>query len=79
MTNKDAFYEFARGLTVGLGIFGVAVLFIAVITPSEPTPEKRFEVVDRYKQCDVVRYTDSSTRWNYFLDCSAKQSLSGVK
>ena len=70
MTNKEAFKEFARGFTVGLGIFGVFVLFIAMITPNDPTPAKKFEVVDTYKGCDVVRYTDPSTRWNYFLDCS---------
>jgi hypothetical protein len=70
MTDKEAFYEFARGFTVGLGIIGVMVLFLTMITPNDPTPEKKFEVVDRYKQCDVVRYTDPSTRWNYFLDCS---------
>lgn len=72
MTNKEAFYEFARGLTVGLGIFGVAVLFIAILTPSNVETEKRFEIVDKYGDCNVVRYTDDTQRWHYFLDCSAQ-------
>ena len=45
-----------------------------VINPGEdvkPTePEQKFEVVDNYKECDVVRYTpDNSARYSYFLDC----------
>ena len=70
MTDKEAFNAFARGFTVGLGIFGVAVLFIAMITPSNIESEKRFEIVDKYKDCDVVRYTDRSNGWNYFLHCN---------
>ena len=70
MTNKEAFTEFYRGFAVGFGIIGVFILFTVIITPHDPTPEKKFEVVDRYDgQCDVVRYTDSSNRWNYLLDC----------
>lgn len=38
---------------------------------SQPSPpERKFEVVDTYKGCDVVRYTpDYSTKYAYFLDC----------
>ncbi len=37
----------------------------------QPTSvDKKFEVVDTYKGCDVVRYTpDHSARYTYFLDC----------
>jgi hypothetical protein len=70
MTDKEAFNEFARGFAVALGIFGVLILFITMITPDDPAPAKKFEVVDTYKGCEVVRYTDPSTRWHYFLDCS---------
>ena len=73
MNNKEAFIEFAQGFATGLGIVGVFILFTVIITPNDPTPEKKFEVVDTYKGCDVVRYTDSSTRWNYFLDCQEQQ------
>jgi hypothetical protein len=30
---------------------------------------QKFEVVDTYKNCSVVRYTDPSQRWNYLLHC----------
>ena len=69
MTNKEAFIEFAQGFATGLGIVGVFILLNTVVTPNNSTPNKKFAVVDTYKGCDVVRYTDSSTRWNYFLDC----------
>ena len=69
MTDKEAFNEFARGFSVALATFGVAVLFITMITPDDLTPEKKFEVVDKYGECNVVRYTDPSNSWHYFLDC----------
>jgi hypothetical protein len=68
-TNKEAFNEFARGATFVIVVMGVVALFIGTFGTSDPTPEKRFEVVDTYKGCDVVRYTDRSNSWNYFLDC----------
>ena len=70
MNDKEAFIEFRNGAVFVLAVFSVLALFAAIFLPSERQSESRFEVVDRYKQCDVVRYTDSSTRWNYFLDCS---------
>ena len=72
MTDKEAFNEFVRGFSVALGIFGVLILFITMITPNDPTPEKKFEVVDKYGDCNVVRYTDETQRWHYFLDCFAQ-------
>jgi hypothetical protein len=72
MTDKEAFNACARGFTVGLGIFGVAVLFIDMLTPSNIETDKRFEIVDKYGDCNVVRYTDDTQRWHYFLDCSAQ-------
>ena len=70
MSDKEAFIEFRNGAAFVLTVFSVLALFAAIFLPSERQPEAKFEVVDTYKSCDVVRYTDSSTRWNYFLDCS---------
>jgi hypothetical protein len=71
MTNKEAFTEFYRGFAVGFGIIGMFILFTVIITPNDPTPEKKFEVVDRYDgQCNVVRYNrQEEGRYTYFLDC----------
>jgi len=64
-------------MTKGIIIFfvGLSVLLIlngaANWVESKPSPpERKFEVVDTYKGCDVVRYTpDYSARYAYFLDC----------
>lgn len=68
MTDREAFNEFARGIVFALGIVGVFIMFVAFLPQSDP-PET-FEVVDKYKGCDVVRYTTKSNNWEYFLDCT---------
>lgn len=75
MTDREALNQFLRGVTFTIGVIGVTILFIAFIsTPESPQngveESPRFEVVDQYKNCDVVRYTDPSNRYRYFLDCS---------
>jgi len=58
---------------VGLGVLAFIMNCAANWIEMQPTPEdKKFEVVDTYKGCDVVRYTpDNSARYDYFLDCRA--------
>jgi hypothetical protein len=51
-----------------VGIGSAAVLLLALFS-REATPEGKFEVVDQYQGCNVVRYVDPSNGWNYFLDC----------
>jgi hypothetical protein len=36
----------------------------------EPKDKSKFEVIDTYKNCNVIRYTDPTSRWHYFLRCS---------
>ena len=73
-TDKEAFMEFARGAAVGLGIVGLFVLLICIQNP-KPSPQKgvespRFEVVDEYKGCDVVRWEQKRlAEYKYFLHC----------
>jgi len=73
MTDKEALREFARGATFVIVIMGVIVMGIGILGTfdKEMTPEQKFQVVDSYKGCDVVRYTDETQRWHYFLDCRA--------
>ena len=66
---KEAFRGFARGVTFVIVVMGVFVLFIATLGHFGSEPEPKFQVVDHYRQCDVVRYTDDTQRWHYFLDC----------
>lgn len=77
MTDREAFNEFARGVALGIGIVAVLGLIIAIVGTEDISPEKKFQVVDRYKQCDVVRYTDDTQRWHYFLDCSVNRTSEG--
>jgi hypothetical protein len=72
-TNKEAFMEFARGAAVGLGIVGLFVLLTYIQNP-KPSPQKgdpsRFQIVDKYKGCDVVRWEQKGlAEYKYFLDC----------
>jgi hypothetical protein len=69
MTDKEAFNEFAKGVTLTIGVMSACIFLLVQITSADPTPEKKFEVVDKYGDCNVVRYTDETQRWHYFLDC----------
>jgi hypothetical protein len=70
-TDKEFLIEVAQGAAFGLLVMGLFVLFIWSLNELSPevSPEERFKVVDSYGSCAVVRYTDSSNRYNYFLHC----------
>lgn len=61
---------------VMLGSFSIALaVHILGLKPSQepPKPSTNFEVVDTYKGCDVVSWTNSMlAEYKYFLDCSSK-------
>ena len=63
-------------IIVGIAALSFLINGAANWLESQPTePEQKFEVVDTYKGCEVVRYTpDNSARYIYFLDCSNKQN-----
>ena len=69
MTDKKAFNEFAKGASFVIGVMAAFGLFIAIISTHGSEPEEKFKVVDKYEECSVVRYTDPSNNWHYFLDC----------
>jgi hypothetical protein len=69
MTDKEAFNEFGKGASFVILVMGVFALFIGIIGSPEVEPTEKFKVVDKYEDCDVVRYTDNTQRWHYFLDC----------
>ena len=71
-------FEYQRTLLIG-AIIGASICILGffMMRPTQPVealkPKSNFEVVDTYKGCDVVRYTDSSmATYKYFLDCSNK-------
>ena len=52
-------------------IFGTLIFLVIAMIFSEPeTTGEKFKVVDKYKGCDVVQYTDPSQRYQYFLHCT---------
>jgi len=71
-TDREAFWEFARGAIVPTVV--LVLFFTFILTLGEPEerarPEERFKVVDTYGPCEVVRYTPKGdARFAYFLDC----------
>ena len=56
---------------VGLGFLALLMNGAANWLEMQPTPvDKKFEVVDTYKGCDVVRYAPhQAAEYKYFLHC----------
>lgn len=72
--NKIDYYR-AVLLGVVLGMSSLTLFYminIALDTKEQPiTPKSNFEVVDEYKGCDVVRWTQSNfAEYKYFLHCN---------
>ena len=71
--DKYALKEFLRAVGVTAGVFVVfCIIFLVMInlsTGGEPLGPS-FEVVDKYKECDVVRYAPHQVaEYKYFLYC----------
>jgi hypothetical protein len=56
---------------VGIALLSFLINGAANWLESQPsTPDQKFEVVDTYRRCDVVRYSPTNaSRYAYFLDC----------
>jgi hypothetical protein len=64
--------EFRNGVAFSVAITAFAFVVIAMVVGSNDTPinEASFEVVDKYKECDVVRYAPHQVaEYKYFLYC----------
>ena len=67
--DKEFLKEFSRGVTFCIAVIGGLIMFVAIFGTVDKGPAEKFKVVDAYNGCNVVRYTDDSQRWHYFLDC----------
>ncbi len=72
--DKYALKEFLRAVGVTAGVFVVFGIICLVIinlsTGDKPINSASFEVVDKYKECDVVRYAPHQVaEYKYFLYC----------
>jgi hypothetical protein len=77
--DKYALKEFLRavGITAGvLVIFGIICLVIISFSTDgdKPLNSSLFEVVDKYKECDIVRYAPhQAAEYKYFLYCEGNK------
>ena len=69
-------YEYQKTLMIGV-IIGACFTLLAfyMIKPSPEnhtvTPKTNFAVVDTYKGCDIVQWSDHNMdTYKYFLDCT---------
>jgi hypothetical protein len=63
--------HFIRGCCTTILMFaGIGLLTAIFLSPDEPVDKSKFEVIDQYEGCSVIRYTDPTSRWHYFLKCS---------
>ena len=69
--DKYALKEFLNGVAVTLGVVGIGMLIIGALSMNNtPIDQSSFEVVDTYKECDVVRYAPHQVaEYKYFLYC----------
>ena len=69
-------YEYQKTLVIGV-IIGACFTLLAfyMLKPSSEnhtvTPKKNFAIVDTYKGCDIVQWSDNQmATYKYFLDCT---------
>ena len=71
--DKYALKEFLRGASVFAGasiVFIIILIVLAYFASGGKPLESSFEVVDKYKECDVVRYAPhQAAEYKYFLHC----------
>ena len=60
-----------RNQIIATSIIVAAMFTLLFYGMSSTTQEEspKFQVVDKYENCDVIRYTDTTQRWNYLLKC----------
>ena len=69
--DKAALKEFMRGVAFTIGLVGVAILGIAVMSGGDvPGHKQSTEVVGTYKDCDIIQWHYSAlAEYKYFLHC----------
>jgi hypothetical protein len=62
---KTVLYGFVMGV-----LFSITGFYMIKPNTQPMTPKSTFKVIDAYKGCDVVQYTNQYlSHYNYFLDC----------
>jgi len=71
MTDSEYRRTMALGAIIGASL-AILAIYAAKPDPNThpPTPESNFEVVDKYKNCEVVRWTNGQlANYRFFLNC----------
>ena len=81
MTDFEYRKTFITGAIIGLSVM---LLVIYRLKPSPQThtvtPKTNFAVVDTYKGCDVVQWSDHNmATYKYFLHCNNTRPVYGAK
>ncbi len=81
MTNTEYYKTLVVGAIIGASI---TILAFYMIKPSPEnhtvTPKTNFAVVDTYKGCDVVQWSDHQmATYKYFLFCNNTRPVYGEK
>jgi len=75
--DKYALKEFLRGVGVFIGtsvVFIIILIVLAHFASGDKPLEPSFEVVDKYKECDIVRYAPHQvSEYKYFLYCEGNK------
>ena len=63
--------EFRNGVAFSVAITAFAFVVIAVVIgDGKQVSESSFEVVDKYRECDIVRYApNQAATYKYFMYC----------
>jgi len=71
MSKLDYYRAVLLGVVLGMSFLTLFYMLNVAIDVKEPeTSKSNFEVVDEYKGCDVVRWTQSNlAEYKYFLHC----------
>jgi hypothetical protein len=71
MNRQDYYRAVLLGVIVGMGFLSLFMVINPGEDVKEPVASKsNFEVVDTYKGCEVVRWTNNQlAEYKYFLDC----------
>lgn len=69
-SNREATIEFVRGAGFVILVMGIFFGFILTLGEFDPPPAEKYEVVDHYGTCAVVKYNPKNRAESvYFLDC----------
>ena len=61
-----------QGIIWGIVFTAFVLLLLGINFSSQDKTEERFKIVDRYKNCDVVRYANPwGSSYHYFLHCNS--------